>query len=67
MDVHDIQILPRYVVVRVEYVHFPFRFQLVEPPPNDEIKTFRQALMHRIQWKRPDIVLNPEPMDSCIG
>lgn len=66
-DLHDVQILPGYAVVKVEYVHYPFRCQMLEPLPNDEITTLGQALMRRIQWRRADILLNLEPMDSSTG
>ncbi|KAG0520251.1 hypothetical protein BDA96_08G057800, partial [Sorghum bicolor] len=66
-DVHDLQILPGYAVVKVEYVHYPFRCHFLDPPPNVEMTTLGQALMRRILWRRTNILLNPEPMDSSAG
>ncbi|CAN6381665.1 unnamed protein product [Urochloa humidicola] len=63
---HSVPVLSGYAVVKVEMVCNKSEHDVLDPPPpNDEIKTFGQAMLQRIQWKRSCIIVNPPPIDNA--
>lgn len=64
---HTVPLLEDHVVVQVEYVHCNFADYALPVPLNDEVINLGQALMHRVQWLRTRVLVNPLPMDSNSG
>ncbi|CAD6251285.1 unnamed protein product [Miscanthus lutarioriparius] len=53
----SVQIDYDYAIVQVECVHQGYEDYVLQPPPNDDIKTLREALLQRIQWRRDWILV----------
>ncbi|CAD6340210.1 unnamed protein product [Miscanthus lutarioriparius] len=53
----SVQIDYDYAIVQVECVHQGYEDYVLQPPPNDDIKTLREALLQRIQWRRDWIIV----------
>ncbi|CAD6258516.1 unnamed protein product [Miscanthus lutarioriparius] len=53
----SVQIDYDYAIVQVECVHQGYEDYVLQPPPNDDIKTLREALLQRILWRRDWILV----------
>jgi hypothetical protein len=51
-ELESVQIDYDYAIVQVECVHQGYEDYVLQPPPNDDTKTLREALLQRIQWRR---------------
>ncbi|KAJ1262517.1 hypothetical protein BS78_09G114000 [Paspalum vaginatum] len=61
---HTVPLLKDHVVVQAEFVHSNFVDYALPVPFNDEVTTIGQALLHRMQWVRTMVLVNPLPMYS---
>jgi hypothetical protein len=53
-----------YAVVHIDYVHPEHQHRLLSLCPSPQVRTLGQALYKRVQWKRDQIVVTPNPKSS---